>query len=242
MDGFVWLALGGVVAGFINGTIGGGSLLTYPLLLATGLSPVVSAATNTTGLSMGNAAALVPHLDGSEVRLGEWRRHAAVHAVGALGGGLILISLPEKVFEFLVPIFLVVASLLTLKRPRSVDHPPRPEVQTLRRLFGSGFYQGYFGPGQGVIVVSVLLGDGRLKMSQVIVVKNLIIAASNLVVASLFILTGHVVWQAALILLVSVSIGAWVGGHWAKGRELRFARQAVAAVGLISAFWFIKTR
>ena len=236
------LAFGGLVAGFVNGTVGGGSLLTYPLLVASGLPPVISAATNTTGLSMGNAAALLPHLDGSHVKLGEWRKHAAAHASGALVGGSLLILLPEKVFEFLVPILLVVASLLTLRKPREAHHGPRPTRQTLARLVGSGVYQGYFGPGQGVIAVAVLLGDGRLNMSQVIVVKNFVIAASNLIVASLFILSGHVEWTAALVLLVTVSAGAWVGGSWAKGRSLPWARHAVAAVGFLSAAWFVFAR
>ena len=236
------ILVGGFIAGIINGSVGGGSLLTYPLLVAGGLPPVLAAATNTTGLAPGNAAALIPHRKGEVVPLRPHLKHAAAHSLGALAGGIILILLPEKVFEFIVPILLVVASALTLRKPRVESHPPVPVRQTLLSLVGSGVYQGYFGPGQGVIAIAVLLRDGRLTMPQVIVVKNLCMAFSNVVVASLFILTGHVIWHAAILLTISVFGGAWLGGHLTKYLRADVARGAVAAVGLVSAAWFVLGR
>lgn len=236
------IAIGGLIAGVINGTVGGGSLLTYPLLVAMGLSPVIGAATNTTGLATGNAAALIPHRNGQTVEFKPWWRHGITTAAGALLGGSLLILLPEKVFEFIVPILLIGASLTMLFRPtRGADRPIR-QIHTLSRLFAAGIYNGYFGPGQGVLAMAVLLRDGRLSVHQVIVIKNLVIAFSNVVVATLFIITGHVLWSVALTLMVFVGLGGWLGGHMARFMHPQLARYLVAGVGLFSAAWFLLRR
>ncbi|MEY4323689.1 MAG: hypothetical protein RL410_1470 [Actinomycetota bacterium] len=232
------LALIGFVAGIINGTVGGGSLLTYPFLVAIGVPPVYAAATNTTGLSTGNVAALLPHIKTDLVDFRHWRRHAAATATGAIIGGSLLIALPERVFEFLVPILLVIASVMMLLKPKVVTGIPTNPQRTLFALLGSGIYSGYFGPGQGVIAMAVLMRDGRLTMHQIIVIKNFVISASNVVVATLFIATGHVLWIAACTLLLSVAGGGWFGAIWSKKLNPTALRWAVAAVGIISAVWF----
>lgn len=233
------IGIGGIVAGLVNGTIGGGSLLTYALLSFMGTPPVLAAATNTTGLSTGNAAALLPHRDGTTVNLGDWKMHAVWTATGALCGGLALILLPDKVFEFLVPILLLAASCFMLLQPRAISIDPAMPIRTKGLLFASGIYNGYFGPGQGVIAISILNRDGRLTMNQSVVIKNLVLALSNVVVATLFIVTGHVLWPAALVLLVSVAIGGWAGGTISNRINPLVLRYGVAAVGFASAAWFL---
>lgn len=236
------LAVAGLVAGFINGTVGGGSLLTYPLLVAMGLPPVISAATNSTGLSLGNGAALIPHRGGETVAFRAWRVHAIFTAAGALLGGSLLILLPERVFEFLVPLLLVFASLTMVIKPRRHAADPARPAHTLGRLFGAGIYNGYFGPGQGVLAMAVLLADGRLDVRQTVVIKNLVLATSNIVVAVLFISTGHVFWSAALMLLWSTAVGAWLGGRAGKSLNATLTRWSVAIIGFASAGWFVLGR
>ena len=87
--------------------------------------------------------------------------------------------------------------------------------------------------------MAVLQRDGRLTVHQVIVIKNFVIAFSNVVVATLFVATGHVLWPVALTLMLFVSLGGWIGAHAAKLMHPQFARYAVAAVGLFSAAWFV---
>ncbi len=236
------IAVAGVVAGLINGTVGGGSLLTYAVLTLMGTPPVLAAATNTTGLSTGNAAALVPHRDGATVNLRDWRMHAVWTAAGSLAGGLLLIVLPDKVFEFIVPVLLIFASVMMIRPPRPSSSEPLTPSRTKRLLFGSGIYNGYFGPGQGVIAMSILFRDGRLSVAQSVVIKNLVLTLSNVVVATLFIVTGHVLWSAALTLLMSVAAGGWVGGSIAHLIRPAVLRYGVATMGLLSAFWFLVHR
>ncbi|MEY4348393.1 MAG: hypothetical protein RIS43_812 [Actinomycetota bacterium] len=234
----LFLGIIGFVAGVINGTVGGGSLLTYPFLVAIGVPPVYAAATNTTGLSTGNLTALFPHLKSDLVDFRAWRNHALATAAGAIIGGSLLIALPERVFEFLVPLLLIIASTTMLLKPKVISDLPSNPRRTLISLLGSGIYSGYFGPGQGVIAMAVLMRDGRLSMHQIIVIKNFVISASNVVVATLFIATGHVLWVAAFTLLASVAFGGWFGGKWSQRLNPTALRWVVAAVGLVSAAWF----
>jgi uncharacterized membrane protein YfcA len=228
----------GIVAGIINGTVGGGSLLTYPLLVSIGISPVWAAATNSTGLATGNMAALIPHRDQKTVSFGKWKWHAIATACGSIIGGLLLILLPEKIFEFLVPILLVGASLTMVIRPKQKVAEHKHPKETKGLLVLSGLYNGYFGPGQGVLAMAILLRDGRLTVAQTVVIKNLVLATSNVVVATLFILTGHVVWPVAT-LLVTAATGGWIGGKIAGSIHPNFTRWFVAMTGFVSAAWFL---
>ncbi len=229
----------GIIAGIINGTVGGGSLLTYPLLVSIGISPVWAAATNSTGLATGNMAALIPHRHQQTVPFREWKWHAISTAAGSVAGGLLLIMLPEKIFEFLVPILLVGASLTMVIRPKQKVAAHKHPKETKSLLVLSGLYNGYFGPGQGVLAMAILLRDGRLTVAQTVVIKNLVLALSNVVVATLFILTGHVVWTIALTLLITAATGGWIGGKVAGSINPTFTRWFVAGTGFLSAAWFL---
>lgn len=235
----ILIAIVGVVAGIINGTVGGGSLLTYPLVVSVGISPVWAAATNSTGLATGNMAALIPHRDQETVSFRQWKWHATSTASGSVIGGLLLILLPEKIFEFLVPILLVAASLTMIIKPKQKVVANKKPRETKALLVLSGLYNGYFGPGQGVLAMAILLRDGRLNVQQTVVIKNLVLALSNVVVATLFILTGHVVWSVAFTLLITAATGGWIGGKVAKSINPTFTRWFVAATGFISASWFL---
>jgi len=233
----VVVGLVGIVAGIINGTVGGGSLLTYPLLVSVGISPVWAAATNSTGLATGNMAALIPHRHQKTVPFRDWKWHAIATACGSVVGGALLITLPERIFEFLVPILLVGASLTMVIKPKQKVSAHKHPKETKSLLALSGIYNGYFGPGQGVLAMAILLRDGRLTVQQMVVIKNLVLALSNVVVATLFILTGNVVWSVALTLLVTAATGGWIGGKVARAINPTFTRWFVATTGFISAAW-----
>jgi uncharacterized membrane protein YfcA len=173
------------------------------------------------------------------VNFREWRSAAAVTAIGALLGGLALILLPEKIFEFIVPVLLIGASLTMFMKPPVVEAHEVNQAKTLRWLLASGLYNGYFGPGQGVLSMAILARDGRLSMRQVVIIKNFTLATSNVVVAALFVASGKVVWWAACTLLLTVAAGGWFGGSISHKISPAFLRYAVVAVGLVSAIWFI---
>lgn len=227
----------GTIAGAINGIVGGASLLTFPILVATGTPSVIAAASNTVGLSAGNAFALLPHRRTMADVFRTWRWGAVIAGIGAFIGGLLLIWLPERVFEFVVPFFVLYASVSMLRNAP----PPVPDADghphTNARLLGAGVYSGYFGPGIGVIIMAVLAKDGRLDMRGVTVIKNYATMAANIAASSLFIATGHVDWTRSLPLMAGAACGGYVGGHASKWLSAATLRWLVVLTGLGSSVY-----
>jgi len=181
----------GLVVGMVNGVVGGGSVLSYPVMLATGLNPVVATITNSVGVSSANLFALAASLRRSRVDLSAWIGTAIASAGGAAIGIYLLLTLPARIFDYAVPVLLLFAALSVLIRvpaPRPSD-APRPR-HILPIIFGSGIYCGYFGPGQGVMVLATLTHDGRLSTHEINVIKNFIIGVTGLATTLIFIMSG----------------------------------------------------
>ena len=114
----VVIVLAGLAAGAINALVGSGTLITFPTLVAIGFPPVTSTMSNAVGLVAGSAAGTWGYraeLSGQWDRL-RWQIPASV--VGAVFGAYLLLHLPEKVFEQVVPVLLVLALVLVVLGPR----------------------------------------------------------------------------------------------------------------------------
>lgn len=228
------VAIVGVIAGLINGVVGGASLFTYPVLVATGLPPVAAVMTNTLGMGGGNLFAVLPHLRRRRDLLRAWSVAAVVTGFGGLVGAVLLLLSPERFFQILVPVLVLFATLTMLV--------PRPEVRphaegnrhTRWRLLLSGVYCGYFGSGMGVISIAVLARDGRLDMREVAIVKNLVIAAANTVASAFFLLSSAVHWEEALVLFAASGLGGFLSGRVIDRSRPEILRWLVVAIGLAS--------
>jgi uncharacterized membrane protein YfcA len=191
------LLIAGVVGGTISTVIGGASIITFPVLLATGIPPVTAVISNTVALVPGNFLAAVydrsqlPPLGRSFVGL------AAASVFGALIGAVLLLLTSERVFEILVPLLLGFATLLFAYSPRIAawlrTRSPAGGQQKLHRwsesvgaLLPVSIYGGYFGAGLGVLVLGVLsVGTGGDYRSAN-VVKNLVVCLNSLMASILF--------------------------------------------------------
>ena len=231
------IAVAGLIAGLINGVVGGASLMTYPILVATGLSPVSAVVTNTLGMGGGNLFAIIPHLRSRRVLLRKWLLPAGVTAIGGVFGGVLLKISPERLFAILVPA-LVLFATLTMLAPRPMLQPHGPgHPHTNARLAMSGVYCGYFGSGMGVISMAVLARDGRLDMREVAIIKNLVIASANSAVSVFFILSGPVSWLRAGLLFVSSALGGYLSGRVIDRSKPEALRWLVVAIGLGSTIY-----
>src|SRR4051812_43200947 len=169
MDFFhIILLLGaGVIGGILSTVIGGAPVVTFSVLLATGISPVAAVVSHTVALVPGNLVAALydpaqmPPLGRSFATL------VAVSVSGALLGAVLLLQTPERVFAVLVPLLLGFATLLFGYAPRIAawlrTRSRAVEGQNLHRWSGSvtalvpvSIYGGYFGAGLGVLVLGVL--------------------------------------------------------------------------------------
>lgn len=231
------IAVAGLIAGLINGVVGGASLMTYPILVATGLSPVAAVVTNTLGMGGGNLFAIIPHLRSKRALLRRWLKPAAITACGGVVGAMLLKVSPERVFEVLVPA-LVLFATLTMLAPRPLLEPHGAgHRHTNWRLGFSGVYCGYFGSGMGVISMAVLARDGRLDMREVAIIKNLVIACANSAASLFFIFSGPVSWLRAALLFGSSALGGYLSGRVIDRSKPEALRWLVVAIGLGSTIY-----
>lgn len=221
----VALILGaGFLAGLVNAIVGSGSLLTFPVLLAAGYSPLVANVSNTVGMAFGNVSGVVGYrreLAGQRSRILEL---GLPSAAGALTGAVLLLVLPEIVFHRVVPVLVLLAVALVVVQPRlstllAEHRTHRYGAWALRAgVYLTAIYGGYFGAAQGVILVGLLgvfLAD---ELQRINALKNVLAMIVNGAAAVLFAAVAHVAWPAALLLAVSSVAGGQVGA--ALGRRL----------------------
>lgn len=240
------LVAAGVAAGIINGVVGSGTLITFPVLVALGLPPVVANGTNTTGMFPGALSATWPSRRELTPR---WRRLwplALVSFVFALFGALLVIVLPPAVFTAVVPwliggaVVLVAIQPLVVTRLKERDSGREtptgpPGTGLLAAIAGTGTYGGYFGAAQGVLLLAVLgiLDDTDPRRANG--VKNLLTFAANSAAALVFIVTGRVVWPAAIAIGVGAIVGGYIGGHGARRLPQWMFRLIIMGVGIAAA-------
>ena len=240
-------------AGIMNAVVGAGTLITFPTLLFLGYPPVVANVSNTVGLVPGSIAGAYGY---RATLVGRWRlvrRLATATATGGLIGGLLLILLPGRAFEVVVPVLLVASAILAAVQPRvaaavarrraargadSTAPEPGSEAVGPMLLLGillAGIYGGYFGAAQGVILLVLLglaLGGPVNGLNGV---KNVLAGTANLVSAVLFIVMADVDWQAAAIVAVGATIGGGLGGRYGRRLPSSALRVILVAVALIAA-------
>ena len=237
------LAGAGVLAGAVNGVVGSGTLLTYPVLLAAGLPPVVANGTNSVGLAPGSAMAAWLYRDELAGRRALVRVLASAAAVGAIIGAALVLALPASVFERVVPWLIVLACVLVVAQPRiggaltarGLDPATFPRRALVPVVLVVGVYAGYFGAAQGILLMAVLatLYDVSLQRSNA--VKNVLQGAANAAAAIVFIVAGVVSWPAALALGAGSLVGGSVGAPLARRLPDAVLRGVIVAVGLVAA-------
>src|ERR1700722_5132900 len=119
------LMTAGVGAGLCGSMAGLASLVSYPALLAAGLSPISANVTNTVSLvfsSVGTAAGSRPELGGQGSRL---RRLGALALAGGCAGSVLVLVTPARAFEEVVPWLIGLGSIAVLA-PR-YPRPPTAE-------------------------------------------------------------------------------------------------------------------
>jgi uncharacterized membrane protein YfcA len=235
----------GFTAGGINAVVGSGSLVTFPVLLAVGYAPVIANVSNSIGLCFGNFSAVWGYrreLEGQRDRI---RLGAAGTAVGAITGGVLLLTLPEDVFEEVVPALILLACALMVLRPKpklshgSLSH--HRKVALVAIGFAVGIYGGYFGAAQGVILLAALrflIPDGLQRLNGL---KNVMVGFANGVAAILFMIVAHVAWDAAALVAIGSIAGAHLGARYGRRVPDEALRWTVVTVGVaVAVVLFVK--
>jgi uncharacterized membrane protein YfcA len=237
---FLLIAAVGLLVGVINGMAGGASVISFPVLLATGISPVSAAMTNAIGVTPANFFALISIRHRVKELAREYAQLIWISIAASIVGAVALINVPPDVFEKIVPFLLLFAtlSLLIKVKPR-VD--PNLQAKENIGIAASGFYCGYFGPGQGVMVIAVLARNARRKTADLNSAKNLIVGCTSTVSNVIYIFSGLVHWPFVIALLAGSTVGGTLGGRWATRMSPDFYRGLVLITGLAASAWlFVK--
>lgn len=251
VTGFILAGLAAVAAGAINALAGGGTLITFPTLVALGIPAVASNVTNTIALCpgyIGGTLAQAKDLKGQEKRL--WLLIPAGIIGGVIGGVLLLYS-GEKLFRTLVPFLILIASaLLAVQDPvkawlvkhaeQNKDHTPS-EKWAMIPVGLAAIYGGYFGAGLSVIVLAVLGLVVEDTLTRLNALKQAIGFAVNFAAAIFFLFSGKVVWPVAIVMMVGALVGGALGGRLAGKVKPATLRWIVVSIGVIvSIIYFIK--
>lgn len=226
------LVFAAFAAGLVDAIAGGGGLLTVPALLAVGLPPPVALATNKGQAVFGAISSF-----GSFWLRGGIDRDRVVSGfvcgfLGSLAGARVLLFIrPEPLKPVILVLLLLAAAFVAWPRKPTHGEPHAwAGIALVPVAFGLGFYDGFFGPGVGsmLIVAFVLLfGDTLTRASGNAKVVNL---ASNLAAIAIFASRGTVLWRISLPMAVANAAGAFVGARLAVKRGDRLVRFVVLAV------------
>jgi len=232
----------GTVAGGVNAVVGSGSLITFPTLLAVGYSPVTANVSNCVGLVPGGVSGSFGYR--RELR-GQWRRCGILGVgttIGAVLGGVLLLVLPDAVFDAIVPALILLAVGLMAFRPAPKPHVDGANMAAgVASSFGTGIYGGYFGAAQGIILVSLLRLSFPYDLQVLNAMKNVLAGLANAVAGVLFIIVADVAWGAALLIAAGSLVGAAVGARYGRRIPSEILRRIVIVYGAIVAVILIIT-
>jgi uncharacterized membrane protein YfcA len=227
----------GVVGGIVNAIAGGATLLTFPVMLAAGLPPVVANASNAVAVLPGHLVAgladrsQLPAFDGRLVAV------VAVAITGGALGAVLLLVTPERFFTMLVPALIGLATLI-FATGRSVQaefsHRVSAQGQWIRTalLLPTSVYGGYFGAGLGVMLLAVLTVTGGEGARAINARKNLLASAASLATAAIFAVQGVIHWPETLTMLAGAVCGGVLGGRLATLLSPPIVRSVVVMIGI----------
>jgi len=242
---FLLISLAAVAAGAVNALAGGGTLITFPMLTALGLPAVVSNVTNTVALCpgyFGGTLAQWNDLRGQSRRLW-WILPAGT--LGGLAGGLLLLQTGEKLFKDMVPFLILFACLLL-----AVQDPVRAWLSHRMAVSGgngslekwtwlpvglASIYGGYFGAGLSVIVLSALGITLEDSLTRLNALKQAVAFVVNVAAAVFFVLSGKVLWSAAVVMALGALLGGVLGGRLAGRIPPSALRWTVIVIGMTAA-------
>jgi uncharacterized membrane protein YfcA len=234
----------GIVGGLMASMVGGASVITFPVLLAVGLPPVVATASNLMAVSAGNFLAAftdranLPPFNRAFVGL------VVASLAGAVLGAVLLLATPERRFEQLIPLLLGFATILfafaghitqwlrARARARGNDEW-KMSVTSVPLVLPISVYGGYFGAGAGTLLLGVLTIATEGDYRRANVAKNLVSSLNTVAASVWFISHGAVSWPETLVMMAGCLMGGFCGAHLSRRVPQQFMRVVVVLVGAL---------
>jgi uncharacterized protein len=243
------VSIAGLWAGTINAVVGSGTLVTFPVLIALGVAPVVASMSNAMGLVFGTAAGAFGYRRELKGRGRQLMRLLPASLLGGISGAWLLLHLPEKVFHYAAPVLIVLALLMVVFQPRlqtwvrareeNPEHAVRDKqhgVLLVVLVYLAGVYGGYFVAAQGILLVGILgvFLTGTIQNANAM--KNILVLGVNLVAALSYVLFAfdRINWLVVLLIAVSSSIGGLLGAKVGRRLSPTVLRAVILVLGLVA--------
>lgn len=237
------------VAGALNAVAGGGSFLTLPALVLTGVPPVMANATGTVALLPG-------YLAGAWGFREDWQpppgltltRLLVLSLIGGAAGAALLLMTSDAAFRRIVPWLLLAATALFALGPRlrawtapaSGEHAPPSALKATLGVLAVAAYGGYFNGGLGILLLALFGLLGQTQLHAMNGMKNLVSAVLTAIAVLIYAAGGLVLWPQALLMMVAATLGGYGGARVARRIPAPWLRAGIVATGLVMAavfFW-----
>jgi uncharacterized membrane protein YfcA len=243
----IYLAAG-IGAGIANGVAGGGSFVTFPTLIATGISALQANISTTVGV--------LPSYVGG---IAGFRRQIGTHrslivslvpscVVGAGTGCTLLLVGSSSTFRHVVPWLIGAGTVLFALAPlvtKGLEHLEHTYPSRRGMLFVGVFvvsiYGGYFGAGMGILLLAVMAVTLPFELAELQGLRNVISLMINLCAAAVFLVHGHLAWDAIYMLLVGTLIGGWLGTLLIRHLSPQVVRVLIIATGVFTTYHLATT-
>jgi len=247
--GLVGLLFAGMAAGAINSVAGGGTLISFPSLVAFGEPEIISNATNTAAMWPGSLSSALAYRKDTPVQRSLLTALAVPSLIGGLLGAVVLVITPAETFKRIVPFLVLFATLVLATRDiltrRFRSNPIGGEhVTTTGRIWGVLFqlfvatYGGYFGAGIGILMLGSFSLMGMRDINKMNALKTPLTTIINMTAFVFFAFKGLVAWPLALLVAGGAIIGGYGGARLAKRLNPRLVQLGVVIIGLLISFWF----
>ena len=234
----VLLVLAGVGAGIFNGVAGGGSLISFPILLGLGYPALTANITNTVGIWPGYLASAA----GYRSEIGDQSRRllrlTPVALAGGIAGALLLLTTSAATFDSVVPWLVLGAAALFALQPalrRALDrgaHPRTRPVLLVVGVFAASVYGGYFGAAMGVMFLAVLGLALPVSLAHTSGLRAVLSMIVNGIAAVVFVIHGGLAWEAVGLLALGSLAGGYVGARLALALPAPALRAVVVVIGV----------
>jgi len=244
------------IAGTLNALAGGGSFISFPVLLFLRVPPVQANATNTVALWPGLAASALAYLKRLDAPMRLLVPLLVTSVAGGWAGALLLLNTPQHTFLHLVPWLLLSGTILfafgnTIRalagRAGVIDDLRATSwrviaVSSIIELL-LAIYGGYFGAGIGFVILGMLAALGMRDIHAMGAIRTLLAAAINAAAVVTFIVEGAVLWPQFAVMVAGALAGGWFGAHYAQKADPRRVRAFIIGLGFtMSAYFFVTTR
>jgi uncharacterized membrane protein YfcA len=245
MGGWLLLILASLWAGAQNALAGGGSFITLPTLMLSGMDARSANITSTLALFPAQIVmGLTGRKDATAPAGVSFRALFVISLIGGALGGLILLATPSDFFAKLVPWLVLFATAMFAwgsfgrapAAPGTVVIPPHTEMAI---QFGIAIYGGYFGGGIGFLMMASLALAG-LAVRNAAATKNILAGVMNASAVLIFLFSGEIHWPQALVTAVASSLGGYAGARMlgvVNEKALRVFVVVIGALLTVGLFW-----